>query len=213
MLGQRVPFTTMLGVIAVHAFIVASALRSRSHLHASMSNEPRVDTTVIWVDPGPVVLPRGAAGSDVVIESEKDQPKIAVPDDAVPVFDSLLRPITATSVRWVAAFVADSGRRAGGPEHAALYNAEPPEIIAAGRPAYPEVMRQAGLAGVVRVQAVVNTNGRAERASIVVVASPHAAFDRPAIEYVLGALFRPAHVNGQPVRVLVEVPVEFRLRR
>jgi hypothetical protein len=43
--------------------------------------------------------------------------------------------------------------------------------------------------------------------------SDHPAFEAPAIESLRGALFRPARVFGRAVRVLVQVPVVFVLRR
>ncbi len=79
--------------------------------------------------------------------------------------------------------------------------------------AYPEPLRQAGIAGRVLVRAVIDTLGRAEPASVVVLQSPNRGFDRPAIDYVRRALFRPARVLGRPVRVLVDVPIEFQITR
>src|SRR5207244_1635425 len=36
-------------------------------------------------------------------------------------------------------------------------------------------------------------------------------FDAPALDYVRRAVFRPGRVHGRPVRVLVRLPVDFRL--
>lgn len=89
---------------------------------------------------------------------------------------------------------------------------EPPELLAAPLPVYPEPLRQAGITGTVVIEAVVDTSGRAEPGSIRVVASTHWAFQRAAREAVRWALFRPARVRGRAVRSLVRMPVEFRLR-
>jgi len=88
---------------------------------------------------------------------------------------------------------------------------ERPEVLTGPPLAYPEPLRQAGIAGRVLVRAVIDTLGRAEPASVVVLESPNRGFDRAAIDYVRRALFRPARVLGRPVRVLVEVPIEFRI--
>lgn len=88
-----------------------------------------------------------------------------------------------------------------------------PELLAAPPPAYPPSLRDAGIEGRVVLQLVVDTLGRAEPRSVRVVRSDHAGFEAPAAECLRQARFRPARVYGRAVRVLVHVPVEFRLRR
>jgi len=39
------------------------------------------------------------------------------------------------------------------------------------------------------------------------------AFEAPALSYVRRALFRPARVMGRSVRVLVRLPIDFRITR
>jgi TonB family protein len=85
------------------------------------------------------------------------------------------------------------------------------EILSAPPLEYPPALRQAGLQGRVIVQAVIDTLGRAEPASLKVIARPNTAFDQSARDYVLHAVFRPARVKGRAVRVLVKVPVHFRI--
>ncbi len=88
-------------------------------------------------------------------------------------------------------------------ESAAIVSAPPLE--------YPPALRHAGLQGRVTVQAVIDTLGRAEPASLKVIARPNTAFDQSALAYVLHALFRPARVKGRAVRVLITVPVDYRI--
>jgi protein TonB len=87
-----------------------------------------------------------------------------------------------------------------------------PALLAAPHPVYPERLRRAGIAGRVVVEAVIDTIGRAEPGSVRVIETHHPGFDAAARDYVLRAVFRPARVNGRPVRVLVRVPIEFALR-
>jgi protein TonB len=87
---------------------------------------------------------------------------------------------------------------------------ELPMMLAA--PAYPELLRQAGLQGRVVLEVVIDTLGRVERGSVVVVESAHPAFVAPAQQSLLKSLFRPARVRGKAVRVRVRVPIEFVLR-
>jgi len=89
---------------------------------------------------------------------------------------------------------------------------EPPMLLSAPVPAYPPLLRQAGIQGWVTVLAVVDTMGRAEAASLRVVNSPNPGFDRPALDCLRRALFRPGRVHGRAVRVLVSVPLHFTLR-
>jgi len=84
-------------------------------------------------------------------------------------------------------------------------------VLLAGRaPLYPELLRVAGIAGRVVVEAVIDTLGHAG-AALRVVESSHHGFDAPALDYVRRAVFRPGRVHGRPVRVLVRLPVDFRL--
>jgi protein TonB len=90
---------------------------------------------------------------------------------------------------------------------------ERPEVLAGPPLLYPEPLRQAGIQGRVLVRAVVDTLGRVEPGSAAIVESANPGFDRPALGYVRHAIFRPARVLGRPVRVLVTVPIDFRLVR
>jgi TonB family protein len=85
------------------------------------------------------------------------------------------------------------------------------EIVSAPPLEYPPALAHAGLQGRVTVQAVIDTLGRAEPASVKVIARPNTAFDQSARAYVLHAVFRPARVKGRAVRVLVTVPVDYRI--
>ncbi len=88
---------------------------------------------------------------------------------------------------------------------------EPAEIVSAPPLEYPPALRHAGLQGRVTVQAVIDTLGRVEPASLKVIARPNTAFDQSARAYVLHAVFRPARVKGRAVRVLITVPVDYRI--
>ena len=86
-----------------------------------------------------------------------------------------------------------------------------PELLAAPAPEYPSLLRSAGVQGQVIVAAVVDTLGRAESGSVRIVLSDNRGFDRPALATVQAARFRPARMYGRAVRVLVQIPVVFRL--
>jgi protein TonB len=90
---------------------------------------------------------------------------------------------------------------------------EKPEPLSGPPLQYPELLRQAQIQGRVLVEAIIDTTGRAEGNSIKVVQSPHPGFDQSAKNYMRQALFRPARVHGRPVRVLVRLPIDFKLRQ
>lgn len=90
---------------------------------------------------------------------------------------------------------------------------EAPELLSAPLPAYPALLRQAGISGRVLIEAVVDTAGRVEVNSARVVDATDPAFGAAALASVQQALFRPARMYGRAVRVRVQLPVEFALRR
>jgi TonB family protein len=90
---------------------------------------------------------------------------------------------------------------------------EKPTVLSGPIPVYPELLKQAQIQGRVLVQAIVDTLGRAEPNSVKVLQSPNPGFDQSAKTYVLKALFRPARVHGRAVRVLIQIPIDFRLKQ
>ena len=59
------------------------------------------------------------------------------------------------------------------------------------------------------LHAIVDTTGRVEPASVRIIKSPSPAFDQPTKDWVLKALFRPARLHGQAVRVYINLPVDY----
>ena len=76
--------------------------------------------------------------------------------------------------------------------------------------AYPGPLLLAGIQGRVIVQAVVDTLGRAEEGTIVVVETADPRFNEAAKEFVRKSRFAPGRIAGRAVRVRVQLPVEFR---
>ncbi len=90
---------------------------------------------------------------------------------------------------------------------------ERPEVLSGPPLAYPDLLREAGVQGRVTVQAIIDRKGLAEPVSVRVIQSPNPGFDQPAKNYVLRAMFRPGRIHGQAVRVLVNVPIDFKIKR
>ncbi len=90
---------------------------------------------------------------------------------------------------------------------------EQPDRLAGPVPVYPAMLKQAGIEGRVMLQAVVDSAGRVEPASIRVLASPNPGFDAVSVAALRETVFRPARVNGRAVRVLIKIPFDFVIRR
>lgn len=102
-----------------------------------------------------------------------------------------------------------------GPNHATgwtPWHEESAEILTAPLPTYPELLRQAGVAGKVVLEAVVDTTGRVQAQSITLVSATHPAFVESARQALLRTLFRPAMAGGKPVRLRVRIPYDFTIR-
>lgn len=87
----------------------------------------------------------------------------------------------------------------------------PPRPTASRDIAYPDSLRHAGVEGRVVVAGVVDVDGTVDSASVIVLTSTDAGFEASATEWMRGATFTPGTVGGDPVRVRIEVPIEFRL--
>jgi TonB family protein len=76
---------------------------------------------------------------------------------------------------------------------------------------YPQPLLLAQVEGAVTLQALVDTSGRIDPASVRVLRSTNRGFDTAAIEMLLGTRFRPAYREGAPAVAVIEVPVRFEL--
>lgn len=90
---------------------------------------------------------------------------------------------------------------------------EPPLRLSGPSLVYPPLLRDAGVQGHVTFEFIVGEDGHPEEGSFRVVESTHSAFVRPAREVIMGSVYRPGRIRGQPVRVLVRQTVNFTLTR
>ena len=87
-----------------------------------------------------------------------------------------------------------------------------PDLLAGPPPIYPELLRQAGIQGRVLVQFVVDTMGKAEVSTIRIIQTPNPGFNDVVRTSVVRSQFRPGRVRGRAVRVLTELPFDFKIR-
>jgi protein TonB len=78
---------------------------------------------------------------------------------------------------------------------------------------YPPLLRDAGVAGTVQVRFRVLEDGRVDGESIQITSSTHEQFNDPTMRAVRVLRFRPAKVNGRPVKVWVEQPIQWTVAR
>jgi TonB family protein len=84
---------------------------------------------------------------------------------------------------------------------------ERPERISSPPARYPDIE------GRVLVEVVIDTSGHAERGSMRILSSTHQLFEGPAREVVQSSLYSPGKIQGRPVRVRVQVPINFTIAR
>jgi protein TonB len=85
------------------------------------------------------------------------------------------------------------------------------QVTRRAEPRYPDALKSVNITGEVVAQYVVDQRGRVEPGSIRILSSTHKLFGDAVRRALLEARFRPAEVNGQPVRQLVEQPFIFKL--
>jgi TonB family protein len=85
-----------------------------------------------------------------------------------------------------------------------------PEPIYIPTPEYPELAKKLGLEGTVVTRCVVDIDGTVTYAETQ-RSSGYIILDNAALDAVYDALFEPAMVGGEPVRVWVLIPFQFAL--
>ena len=79
------------------------------------------------------------------------------------------------------------------------------------RALYPPIYRAAGIQGRAVVQLVVDTEGRVEDEGMSVVSATAPDFAAASLELARLVRFEPARRNGRPVRVWVQLPVDWKI--
>lgn len=93
------------------------------------------------------------------------------------------------------------------------YQVEQPVMAVPGSPSprYPDILKQAGVAGEVIASFVVDTTGLAEVASLKVLRSSHQLFVNSVVTALPNMRFTPALVGGRKVKQLVMQPFVFQI--
>jgi protein TonB len=155
---------------------------------------PRIPQTVTMIDDGPIVesMPGSAAFSGSpdgvfgVLPTQVAPPPKPTPPQTPPQRTEAAPP---------------SRVRIGGIVQAA-------KILRQLKPIYPPLAKQARISGDVRLEAVISREGTVESLQVL---SGHQLLIPAAIEAVSQWLYRPTLLNGDPVEVLTQIEVHFKL--
>jgi len=95
------------------------------------------------------------------------------------------------------------------------FQVEKPVVMAPGSqgPAYPDMLRSAGIEGTVLAQFVVDTTGRADMSTFKALKSDNDLFTTAVKNALQRMRFLPAEVGGRKVKQLVQQPFQFSLNR
>ena len=107
----------------------------------------------------------------------------------------------ALAVVCVAPVAAQEPVRVGG-------DIKEPRRITSVAPVYPAIAQQAGIEGIVIIEAIIGTDGAVESARIL---RPVPLLDQAALDAVTQWRYTPTSLNGQPVKVVMTVTVTFNL--
>ena len=88
---------------------------------------------------------------------------------------------------------------------------DPPVAMSPIRPKYPEIAQEAGIEGVVVVQAFIDEKGRVKE-TLILKGVPNTGLDEAAMEAIRKTKFRPAKQRERSVGVWISIPVNFRLK-
>ena len=88
---------------------------------------------------------------------------------------------------------------------------DPPVAMSPIRPSYPEIAQEAGIEGVVVVQAFIDEKGRVKE-TLILKGVPNTGLDEAAMEAIRKTRFRPAKQRERAVGVWISIPVNFKLK-
>jgi protein TonB len=197
------------------AFMCGGVLLSQGRSVDDTEIVPR--DTLIFIDPAPrpelrPVGPGGGGGRPSVPFAD---PTFVIAID----LPSIGNPLAVDTFPTSAAIgLSGSGLPTSGSSGESIFasaTVEKPALPLPGNkpPAYPEILRTAGVEGSVLMHFVIDTAGWVEPSSIIVMTADHDLFASSARVALLRHRFLPAEVAGRRVRMLVEQRFEFAIQR
>ena len=210
--------------LVLHVGIIFGAVKATQGA-AEVIKDIKVDTTMVFLKPPDQPPPPPPPPENVVVSANPPPQgfQVITPPDNIPTeippvnlnehFDP--KDFTGKGVEGGIAtgVVGGTGPVIEGQVFLAAEVDETPQVEnpAACQPKFPAVMQSAGIPGKVVMQFVVNTDGKIDPGTLKVVSSTHKAFEDPAKEALGRCSFKPGKSRGQPVRVLVQQSMSFKL--
>ena len=219
---QRTFGQTLMSV-GLHGLIIFAAVKATQSAAESVKDKP-IDTTMVFLKPPEAPPPPPPPPEQVVVTNPPPkgfQTVVAptdIPKDIPPIdlkqkaFDP--KDFTGKGVEGGVATGVVGGTGPVDVKAEVFTEAElddPVSPISIPTPRYPPVLQSAGIAGSVDVQYIVDTTGHAEPSSFKVLKSTHQAFEEPAREAIMKAVFKPAKFRGKLVRQLVQQRISFKI--
>lgn len=164
---------------------------------------PKVEIPTALGKPAPPPSPPTTQETKPAAEVPEPKPATPPPTQAAKPGSSPLAQQPKPAATEPAKPADEAPRRVGGAVQEA-------RIISRRTPVYPPLARQARLQGVVRLQAVIGPNGRVEKVEAI---SGPPLLRQAAIDAVKQWVYQPSLLNGQPVRVVTQIDVNFTLER
>lgn len=192
--------------VSIHAALGAAALFGSANAGRSTPPRPR-EVSIVLPEPVNARHESSIGLPEPQTPAFPDVPPIALPSTAL-LGETPSHPVFATYPPPASA--AGSAQPSGG--WRSVLTEAGPEVLAGPLPVYPELLRRAGVQGHVLLEALVDTTGRVQPASVAVISVSHVGFVAPARQALLATLFRPARVGGRAVPMLVRVPFDFAIR-
>lgn len=201
--------------LLVHAALISGAVIATIESHTAAPAAHRA-TPLVWLVPQPRATAPPPPGRGVFTSAPAPAPLVipgmvpaVIPPPSTAPFDPTRFGVDPPIPAAVAPAPADGDAR--GAVYVDRWVEEPPALVSHPPARFPDVLRQAGIAGRAVVEAVIDTTGRAERGSMRVVDATNQLFAAPAQAVVAGSVYRPGRVSGHPVRVRIRIAVVFRL--
>jgi protein TonB len=211
--------------LLIHLGVIFVAVKATTGA-AEAIKEIKVDTTMVFLKPPEAPPPPPPPPENVVVSANPPPqgfqvvtPPENIPTEIPPVnlnehFDP--KDFTGKGVEGGIATGVVGGTGPVPIEGEVFLAAEVDEVPQASDPSacapkYPPVMQSAGIPGKVVMQFIVNTDGKVDQNTFKIVSSTHKAFEGPARDAMFRCTFRPGKSRGQPVRVLVQQPLTFKV--
>jgi periplasmic protein TonB len=217
--GRKPEKKKLLGVgfvsLTIHSAVIAAA--AYATLGAGETNDKVVtDTTLVFLNQNQ--------------EQKPPEQQVIMPDVPLKGFQTVVAPdIIPTSIPQINltehfdpkdySGTGVEGGVANGvvPNSDAVFTAsiveEQPERLAGPQPVFPDLLKQAQIQGRVLARAIIDTTGRIEPNSIKILQTPNPGFNPGVIDALRKSLFRPARVHGRAVRIMIDIPFDFTIKR